>query len=392
MPNKSALTRWFFTLASLAIIGLILWNTFLFFNQLKENERVKMELWASAQEKLFQGIDLDAVDDRENQILLDIIQSNTTTPMILYTSKEEVYTVKNLDDAIQNQPEKIQKLIAQYKTEYKPMELSYTDPKTKEEVGLGILYYGNSPLINKLKYYPAALIIIIFLFFLAIYLFYKTSKASDQNKLWAGMAKETAHQIGTPLSSLVGWTEILKTENVNPEYITEMIKDVSRLETITDRFSKIGSVPSLEKRDIVAETQLAYDYLVSRTSKLIEFELNVPKAPLYVNLNPQLYGWTIENLVKNGIDAMRGQGKITIHIKPTAKRALVRISDTGKGIPKRNQKKVFKPGFTTKKRGWGLGLSLAKRIIEGYHKGRIYVSKSSKDEGTTFEIALNLTR
>lgn len=390
MPNKSTLTRWFFILISLGIISLILWNTFQFFNELKDGEREKMTLWASAQEQLFKDIDL--AQDTDNSLLLEILQSNSTTPMILFTEKENVYSVSNMDTTIQKDTIKLQRLIQQFKTEYKPIELSYKDPISKEDVPLGTLYYGNSPLLNKLKYYPATLIVIIILFFLAIYLFYQTARSSEQNKLWAGMAKETAHQIGTPLSSLVGWNEILKTENVNPEYIVEMEKDVTRLKTITERFSKIGSVPKLEKRDIVAETKTSYEYLKSRTSKLIEFELIIPPAPLYVNLNSQLYSWTIENLVKNGIDAMRGQGKITIEIIPTAKKALVQISDTGKGISKRHHKKIFKPGITSKKRGWGLGLSLAKRIINGYHDGRIYVLRSAKDVGTTFEIAISLKR
>ncbi|MCZ6593547.1 MAG: HAMP domain-containing sensor histidine kinase [Bacteroidetes bacterium] len=384
MPNKRAFTRWFFILASIGIIGLILWNTYQFFNQLKENQREKMQIWAAAQEEL-QKIDLTATED-DNKLLLDILQSNNTTPMILFTHRENVYQVHNMDANILKDSIKIRQLIEQFKTEYKPIDIVYD-----EEI-LQTIYYGNSPVINKIKYYPAGLIIIFILFFLAIYLYYQISKASEQNKLWAGMAKETAHQIGTPLSSLSGWTEILRTENVKEEYIVEIEKDVSRLKTITERFSKIGSVPKLEKRDIVEETSVTFAYLKSRTSKLIEFELKVPDGPLPVNLNPQLYSWTIENLVKNGIDAMKGQGKITIEIIPTSKKALVRISDTGKGIPKLNQKKIFKPGFTTKKRGWGLGLSLVKRIIEGYHKGRIHVLKSSKDNGTTFEISLSLNR
>ncbi len=383
MPNKSALTRWFFILVSIWIIGLILWNTYQLFNQLKENEREKMEIWAAAQED-FRELDLTATEDN-NELLLNILQSNKTTPMILHTHKEDVYVVNNLDTLIQNDPKKIQRLIAQFKTEFKPIDIVYND-----EV-LQTIYYGNSPIINKIKYYPAVLILIIVLFFLAIYFFYRTSKSSEQNKLWAGMAKETAHQIGTPLSSLVGWNELLKSENINPEYVKEIDKDIARLRTITDRFSKIGSQPTLEVRDIVEDTRAAFEYLKSRSSKLIEFDLNVPKAPLYVKLNPSLYGWTIENLVKNGIDAMKGEGKITINIIPTAKKALIRVGDTGAGIPRGNHRSVFKPGTTTKKRGWGLGLSLAKRIIEGYHKGRIYVLKSSK-AGTIFEIALSLHR
>ena len=204
------------------------------------------------------------------------------------------------------------------------------------------------------------------------------------------MAKETAHQIGTPLSSLVGWSELLKSENIKDEFIEEIEKDIIRLGTITDRFSKIGSKPALVKRDLVAETRQSFDYLQSRSSKLIEFEINAPDVTIMVNLNPQLYSWTIENLVKNGIDAMKGKGKITLDIHSDSKYARVWVTDSGKGIAKRDQARIFRPGFTTKQRGWGLGLSLAKRIIGGYHNGKIHVLKSNKDEGTTMEILLRL--
>lgn len=381
MPNKSTLTRWLFIFLSIFIISLILWNTYQFFNQLKEQERDKMKIWAAALEEL-QETAMTATQD-DSKFVLDIMSSNKTTPMILYAPKENAYNLNNLDNLKSTDTVKIKKLITQFKTEYKPIDIVY-----KDEV-LSTVYYGNSPIINKIKYYPAVLILIILLFFLAVYLFYQTSKSSEQNKLWAGMAKETAHQIGTPLSSLVGWTEILKTENINESYIAEMGKDISRLETITERFSKIGSKPKLDRQDIVEETKNAFEYLKNRSSKLIEFDLKIPNEVIYVDLNQQLYGWTIENLVKNGIDAMRGQGKISIEIVPSGDKVLIQISDTGKGVAKRNQKKIFKPGITTKKRGWGLGLSLAKRIIEEYHNGKIYVAKSIKDVGTTFEIALD---
>lgn len=382
MPNNTALTRWFFVLASVAIISLILWNTYQFFTQLKENEREKMEIWAAAQEEV-QKIDLTQ-PDWNSELVLKVLQSNTTTPMILHTLKEDVYTGNNVDPKLVNDPKERAELIEQFSSEYTPIEIEYN-----EEV-LQIIYYGNSPIINKIKYYPAVLIIIIVLFFLAVYLFFRTSRSSEQNKLWAGMAKETAHQIGTPLSSMVGWTELLRAEEVNPSYIKEMEKDIDRLQTITERFSKIGSVPNLEPQDIVDLTQKTFEYLESRSSKLIRFELVKPDDPIMVQLNEQLFSWTIENLVKNGIDAMKGQGTVDIEILSTNKRALIRVSDSGKGIPSRDQKRIFKPGFTTKKRGWGLGLSLAKRIIQEYHKGRIYVLRSEKDKGTTIEISLPL--
>lgn len=380
LRNKS-LSRWGFILASLIVISLILWNTYIFFNQLKENERAKMEIWAVAYNDFLQN---NGLDTPVGDVILTIIQGNVSTPMLLYTHKEDIYTDRNIDPDEIDTREKKEKLISQFSSEYTPIEIRNDDDL------FATIYYGNSPVINKLKYYPAFLILIIFLFILAVYLFYKTSKSAEQNRLWAGMAKETAHQIGTPLSSLIGWTEILKSENVNPEYILEMEKDVSRLETITERFSKIGSVPKLERCDLVEETKTTSQYLQKRTSKLINFKLNVPEKPIYVNMNPQLFSWTIENLVKNGIDAMKGKGTITIAILYNPKYALVHITDTGKGLTKSEFRRIFTPGHTTKKRGWGLGLSLAKRIIEEYHKGKIRVLKSVPNQGTTMEIALKI--
>lgn len=381
MFNKTAFTRWFFIIASVLIISLILWNTFVFFNQLKDDERNKMKVWAAAQEELQK---LSTSENVVSETARVVIESNNTTPMILYSPEADSYNERNIPKKQFNTPEKRQKLIAQFSSEYKPIEVYY-----KDEL-LQVIYYGNSTLINKLKYYPAVLILIILLIFLAIYLFYQTSKSAEQNKLWAGMAKETAHQIGTPLSSLVGWTEILKEETVNQEYVAEIEKDVDRLQTITERFSKIGSVPKLEEADLAAETQAAFNYLKSRSSKLIQFKLSIPEEPVPVMLNPQLFGWTIENLVKNGIDAMKGKGTITISIEKNTKKAYLRISDTGKGISKRKRKTVFVPGYTTKKRGWGLGLSLAKRIIETYHNGKIHVLNSTPGKETTMEVVLRL--
>lgn len=382
MISNRSLSRWGFILASLFIISLILWNTYIFFNQLKENERVKMEIWAAAYQELLADRNTD--DATVGHMVLTVIQSNTTTPMILYTIKEETFAERNIDPNDFNTLEKKQKLKEKFASEYTPIEV------WSEGELLQLIYYGNSPIINKLKYYPAALILILFLFILAIYLFYKTSKSAEQNKLWAGMAKETAHQIGTPLSSLVGWTEILKTENVNQDYVEEIVKDITRLETITDRFSKIGSVPKLERHDLIDETKNTFYYLQSRISKMVEFQLELPEEPIYVQMNPQLFSWTIENLVKNGIDAMKGTGKITISIEKNSKFALVQITDTGKGLQKSQFKSIFTPGYTSKKRGWGLGLSLAKRIIEEYHGGKIKVLKSAPDQGTTMEIAIKI--
>lgn len=391
MQNKNALTRWFFTLISIIIVSLILWNTYSFFNQLKENERNKMEIWAGAQAELSQTLTNE--DDRLSEIVLLVLRSNTTTPMVVKTPEDGQYQDRNIDKSkVRDTIAYMEELIERFEKENQPIELSYTDPKTKTEINLGTLYYGNSELLNKLKYYPLALILIICLFFVAIYFFYRTSKSSEQNKLWAGMAKETAHQIGTPLSSLVGWAEILKSEQVNPEYIMEIEKDVARLKTITERFSKVGSKPSLERTDLVAQTRSSVDYLKSRSSKLIDFEISLPDQNIPVLLNTPLYSWTIENIVKNGIDAMKGKGTISVAIQQNSKYVLVHLTDTGKGISKGDQKRIFRPGVTSKKRGWGLGLSLAKRIIEEYHNGKIHVLKSTKDVGTTMEIVLRIDK
>ena len=288
----------------------------------------------------------------------------------------------NIPEELKSDSLKLQNYLLQIKNENEPIAMN-TGSGTVEMV-----YYGNSPLLNKLKYYPLVLILIIMLFIAVIYFFYKTTKTSEQNKLWAGMAKETAHQIGTPLSSLIGWTEILKAENTNPSYITEIEKDVDRLRTITERFSKIGSAPTLHPADIVEQTRVAFEYLKLRSSKLIEFRLELPQESIYVNLNEQLYSWTIENLVKNAIDAMRGKGNLSIIVKPNSKAVHIFVKDSGKGMSKSKYKEIFEPGYTTKKRGWGLGLSLSKRIIEKYHMGRIRVSHSELNKGTTFEIIL----
>ncbi|UNY99507.1 HAMP domain-containing histidine kinase [Zhouia spongiae] len=376
--DQKSTTRWILIAASFIITSLILWNTYIFFQRFKEEEEAKMRVWAAAYAEFIQTEDLNK--DLGN-LTLEVLRSNNSTPMI-YLKADGEMEPRNLDSEKSKDTLYLQRKINEFGQENISIRISYKDKF------MGTLYYGNSDLLRKLKYYPIALLLVFFLFGTVVYFYYKTNKMSEQNKLWAGMAKETAHQIGTPLSSLLGWTEFLKNENVDPTIITEIEKDISRLHTITERFSKIGSVPDLELLDIVEATKKSYDYLKARSSDLIEFQFKAPDKELISLVNLQLFSWTIENLVKNAIDAMKGRGLLTIEVADDKNSVKINITDTGKGIPKHLFTKIFEPGFTTKKRGWGLGLSLVKRIIEDYHKGKVRVLSSETDRGSTIQIVL----
>lgn len=370
-------TRWIIIAISFIIILLILWNTYAFFQIFKTEERQKMLLWAKAQSTLLTS-DLETYNPELN---LFIFEHNKTIPILLTNSKDSVMDGINIDTEVLKDSIQLKKTLKQFKNENEPIKIAY------DETDYRLLYYGNSSLLNKLKYYPLALISIIVLFGGLVYNFYKSTKMATQNKLWAGMAKETAHQIGTPLSSLIGWLEIMKADNVDETTVSEIEKDIIRLQTITDRFSKIGSEPILEEIDIIKETEQSFDYLKSRFSKQVEFSFNAPTYPIEINLNSALHSWTIENLVKNAIDAMKGRGKLDVVILEDARFVKIRVSDTGKGIPKNQFKQIFEPGFTTKKRGWGLGLSLTKRIVEEYHNGKIRVLSSEVGKGTCIQVS-----
>lgn len=389
LPTSKVLIKWSLILASFLIVTSILWNTNQFFKKFKNEERLKMEVLATAYEN-FNNVDLDIDVSLEDKI----ISSSKSIPMIITFENGDIKHWANLD--VNNtkrfttlDPDDRVYLSRQLNVMKEENEPIIVNLKADGEYYIHKIYYRDSDLLNKLQYYPLGLLLILFLFGSIIYLAFKTNKIAEQNKLWAGMAKETAHQIGTPLSSLLGWVALLRMENANEETVSEIEKDVSRLNTIAERFSKIGSIPKLTKHDIVKETLVAFDYIRSRSFKQIDFSFqNENDNPIYVNLNLQLYSWVIENLVKNAIDAMQGKGAIKISISQENNTAKILVIDNGKGIPKRLQKKIFEPGYTSKKRGWGLGLSLAKRIIEDYSKGRIYVKKSEIGKGTTFEINL----
>jgi len=379
--SKTLFFKRFTILVSFLIVSLILWNTYTFFQKFKKAERAKMEIHGEAIKEL-RTVSIEELDQNISELPLKIISRTKDIPFILVDADGNIKGSNNLDTIKEKDPEYLKKQLAIMKSQNQPILVEYLG-KTD------YIYYRDSDLLDKLTYYPLAFLLILVLFLAVIYLFYSSNKAAETNKLWTGMAKETAHQIGTPLSSLLGWITILKIQKVDETYINEIEKDVQRLNAIANRFSKIGSVPELKKENIVIITKQAFDYLESRSSKQISFSFSSSDEDIQTKLNAELFGWVIENLIKNAIDAMLKKGELTLSIESFGKKVKINISDTGKGMPKKMFKQIFKPGFTTKKRGWGLGLSLSKRIVEDYHNGKILVKKSEIDKGTTFQILLD---
>jgi len=364
-----------------AIVVLIMWNTNVLFKIVKKEERVKMELWAMAQQEIAESSDLSI---SYGNLAFDVLQKIGVTPMIQVDEQGKIVDFKNIEWSKTNDPDSIElfKKLAHLKSVNAPIPIVYKDLINQN------LYYGNAPLLVKLQYYPLALLLILFLFGGLLYFFFQTNKASEQNRLWAGMAKETAHQIGTPLSSLMGWIALLKEENIAPASLEEMQKDIERLEVITERFSKVGSLPELIPADIVRVSKETVAYLQKRTGKQVEWTLEFPDKEIILPLNASLLSWTLENLIKNGLDAMKGIGPLSVRIIDKKAEVRILVRDGGSGITSKALKKIFRPGFTTKSRGWGLGLSLAKRIVHDYHQGLIHVKETKLGVGTTFEIML----
>ncbi len=372
--------RWIITSISLGIVVLILWNTNLFFKNFKAEERAKMTIWARAYQELLTS---EINDNRNLDIVLSIMTSNKTTPMIL-ADVDGTLTSKNLPDHWSENQKDLKKLIPKFKNENKPIEV-VVDGKVVQTI-----YYGNAPILTKLQYYPLALLLIVLLFLALVFFFNRSAQIAQQNKLWTGMAKETAHQIGTPLSALMGWIELLKAREDQSLPLAEMSQDIERLHTITERFSQIGAKPKLSPMNIVSIIQETVAYHQKRQSALVSFKFKSEAQNFMAMINPQLFEWTIENLIKNGIDAMKGKGSIQIAIRKNQNTVEILVKDQGVGIAKNKFKKIFEPGYTSKARGWGLGLSLAKRIIEDYHGGSIKVLQSELGVGTTFSIKLIL--
>ena len=364
-----------------AIVILILWNTNLLFESLSLQERNKMELWGMAQKEYIQN-------PSSSNLTFEILQRSGVNPMIQVNEFGRIIEFRNIEWNIKKQDStKLYSILEKIKKENDPILIQFRNEKGDLVVNQA-LYYGNSSTLKKLQYYPLALLLIIFLFGAMLYFFFKTSRIAEQNRLWAAMAKETAHQIGTPLTSMVGWITLLKEKQKKSIPLIEIEKDIARLNLITDRFSKVGSIPKLIPSDLTSVIKETVSYLQKRSSEHIKFKIQLPNKKIIIPLNPQLISWTLENLIKNGIDAMKGKGSLNLRLLEKASEIEILISDTGSGMKKEVANKIFKPGFTTKNRGWGLGLSLAKRIIVDFHKGKISVLKTVLGKGTSFQVLL----
>lgn len=341
--------------------------------------------------------DIKIVFDSLVRSFIREVTINTASVPVIYTdsSKSNILEYGNIDTnniSKDETPELIRKNELKQFLQEKIISMSELNPPLEIDLGGGrknYIFYEDSYLLTQLKYYPYFQFGVIGLFLLIAYTLFSTARKAEQNQVWVGMSKETAHQLGTPLSSLMAWIEILKTKSVDESILKEIQRDIDRLDTITERFSKIGSKPVLVKENIIEVLNHAADYIKQRTSRNVQFEIiSHSKNPIKANVSVPLFEWVIENLCKNAVDAMDGVGKITLEVTDAIQFVYVDVSDTGKGIPKSKTKTVFEPGYTTKKRGWGLGLSLCKRIIENYHGGKIFVKGTEPDKGTTFRIVL----
>ena len=344
---------------------------------LSYEEKKKIEIWAYATNQM-----VNISDDGNFSLAIKVMESNENIPIILADENDSILNYRNLNPLNEITDEYLQKQLAIMKEQNEPIEIQvYEDYKQ-------LLYYKDSILLTRLRYYPMFQLGLITLFMFIAYLAFSSARKAEQNQVWAGMAKETAHQLGTPLSSLLAWVELLKSKEETQYMVLEMEKDVARLETITDRFSKIGSQPTLEEVNIVRVVEEAIQYLKSRLPEKVSLELNYEKSTITIPVSVVLLNWVIENICKNAVDAMKGEGLIQIQIQEQQNHISIHINDSGQGIPVDLISSIFKPGVTSKKRGWGLGLSLSQRIIEQYHKGKIYVQSSVEGEGTTFGISL----
>ncbi len=375
----SKINNWFvFVLLTIIVAGLAVSSNFLI-NHLRKKETDRIKSLATAVKYLQDN----NVDSRLNDLSLNVIDENKDIPIIITDKNRNLIESKNIDEEILNNPEKLKQKIAEMDDKYPPFEIQLPNFNNQ------FVFYDNSDLLNYLRYYPYALGLFIGLYLLFSFWFLRTIKKSDESMLWAGLAKETAHQIGTPLSSMIGWVEVMKLDaNRNDDGLLEINKDINRLKTISERFSKIGSVPELNDLNLKETVQQNFDYLKSRISRKVNFELKVPSREILIPHNRILMSWVIENLVKNAVDAMKGEGKLEISLYSKNNYVLIDVKDSGSGMTNTQMRSAFKPGYSTKKRGWGLGLSLAKRVINEYHNGDIKIAESEVGKGSTFRIVM----
>lgn len=366
-------------LLSALVIGVAtLWFTNSLVKDLKNEERTKVKIWAKATE---QTTDIDNLDE-DISFIFEVINHNNTIPVILSDDQGKILYHKNFPPNKIKKEGYLQKELLLMKKNSEPIVFEYADGKENR------IYYKDSIILTRLKFFPYVMLLIVTLFIIIGYLAFSASRKSEQNKVWAGMARETAHQIGTPLSSLMGWITLLQAKEGVDDIAIEMNKDILRLQTIAERFSKIGSQPELVKLDLTKVLKHSFNYMKDRSSAKVKYEMDVPST-VFASINPQLFGWVVENIIRNAIDALEQKGTIFLSVKEQNKKIYIDITDTGKGIKSSELKTVFEPGFTTKKRGWGLGLSLVKRIVEEYHKGQVFVLSSELTKGTTFRVVLN---
>jgi signal transduction histidine kinase len=370
--------KFYLVLSALCIVAATLYYTNQLAKKLADEETKKIE-------QVVRGIKTlnDAkVSTQDLTFISKFIEENTTIPLIITDEKGHIYDFRNIDTA---QTSNTKKLLASKINEFRsmraPIEVDYL-------VGRNYIYYGESYLLSQLRYFPYVLMGIIMLFLLVVLVALSSAHRSMQNQVWVGLSKETAHQLGTPLSSIEGWLELLKDKEENDEAVQEMQKDLDRLKLVADRFSKVGSVPQLEEEDVMVRVRNMVGYMQKRTPSKVTIGLTTNEEEIPAYISGPLFDWVLENLLRNALDAMDGKGNIDVKVTNHSQHVYIDVADTGKGIHKHQIKKIFNPGFTTKKRGWGLGLSLSKRIIEKYHHGSLYVKHSEIGKGTTFRIIL----
>lgn len=364
-----------FTAVLIAIASVVVSD--LLIKDLAQEERRKIEIWADATQA--------AASENIGQnmaLILKIIEGNVSIPVILCNDKDSVLTERNIERPEKDADNFMMKKVKELKAKKQPIVIDLEDGTYQ------YVYYDDSVILKRLLVYPYAQLTVVFVFILIAFLALASTKKAEQNKVWVGLSKETAHQLGTPISSLIAWVEYLRTKEFDPSLLNEMDKDVKRLETIAERFSKIGSNPDPLPVNINNSIRSALEYMQTRISSKVKVYIHIPEEAILVLMNDSLFAWVIENLIKNAVDAMEGVGEITFQVIERDTSVRIDITDTGKGIPKSKFKTVFNPGYTTKKRGWGLGLSLVKRIIESYHGGKIFVKNSELGKGTTFRIEL----